>query len=430
MARPTGVRVRSYNVGFGDCFLVSFTYAGGDRRHLLIDFGSTRLPPRARADHLERIAERIRADTGGKLHVVVATHRHADHICGFAGAPGAVIAALEPELVVQPWTEDPGLAPDATAPTAAARDDGSHALVARLADMQAVAAAVVSELPALEGSPSVRRTVRVQLGFLGETNLPNREAVEHLMALGRRPAVYASFGTKLPIRDLLPGVKVDVLGPPTLEQSRAIAGQRSRDADEFWQLAAASAEAHTGAGGRPAPLFGDLAIAVADVPQEARWVIPEIDRLRSEELLSLVRILDATLNNTSLILLFEVGGTRLVFGGDAQIENWSYALSAARNRKAIARKLASARLYKVGHHGSRNATPKTLWRLFEHRGPAGTPQRVATLVSTLPGTHGSVARGTEVPRRTLMAALAAESELHSTDALPAQTVWTDVELAL
>jgi hypothetical protein len=252
--RPSSVRVRSYNVGFGDCFLLSFAYAGG-RRHVLIDFGSTKLPARAPDDHLEQIAKQIAADTGGKLHVVVATHRHADHVSGFGKAPGRIIRSLRPELVVQPWTEDPALAPDAIAPAPVARDGrGPHGLVAQLADMQAVARAVVDQVPGLKASDSVRKAVREQLGFLGETNLPNSEAVEALMTMGARPPVYASFGSRLPLADLLPGVRVHVLGPPTLAQSAAIATQRARDPDEFWQLAAAGAEAvSAGGGGGPPP---------------------------------------------------------------------------------------------------------------------------------------------------------------------------------
>lgn len=39
---PKKVKIRTYNVGFGDCFLLSFDY-GGSERHVLIDFGSTGL---------------------------------------------------------------------------------------------------------------------------------------------------------------------------------------------------------------------------------------------------------------------------------------------------------------------------------------------------------------------------------------------------
>ena len=49
--QPTSVTIRSYQVGFGDCFLVSFNYGEdgkAERRHVLIDFGSTGLPTEGR----------------------------------------------------------------------------------------------------------------------------------------------------------------------------------------------------------------------------------------------------------------------------------------------------------------------------------------------------------------------------------------------
>jgi hypothetical protein len=429
-ATPTRARIRSYNVGFGDCFLLTFFYGDDDKaRNVLIDFGSTERSPFGPEGGLLAIAKKIGEDCGDKLEMVVATHRHADHISGFGGKPGEVIASLEPELVVQPWTEDPDLEPDAQAPPGAEGDRGdAPGLVSRLANMQAVAAAVLDEVPRLEASPSVRKAVRQQLAFLGQTNIANKAAVLNLMNMGKRPPVYASFGTELEVADLLPGVGLEVLGPPTLKQSEAIAEQRETDPDEFWHLAA-SAGATAGAGGdRPPPLFPDAAIPPEGLHQEARWVIPEIERMRSEEMLAIVRSLDSALNNTSLILLFEIGDTRLLFPGDAQIENWSYALRTAPNHEEIRKRLATASFYKVGHHGSLNATPKTLWNAFERVSEEATPDRLATMVSSLAGRHGSEDRGTEVPRKLLLAELASKSNLHDTETLQSpEKFWDDVE---
>ena len=47
MSPPTSLRIIAYNVGFGDCFLLTFTYSSGDKRQVLIDFGSTKLPTRS-----------------------------------------------------------------------------------------------------------------------------------------------------------------------------------------------------------------------------------------------------------------------------------------------------------------------------------------------------------------------------------------------
>src|SRR6516162_197366 len=119
---PTRATIRTYHVGFGDCFLISFQYARKSERHVLIDFGSTGFPKGVPKSRMMEIAEDIKQRTGGKLHAVVATHRHRDHISGFATAKarngtGDIIKSLKPDLVVQPWTEDPKLAPNATGPS-------------------------------------------------------------------------------------------------------------------------------------------------------------------------------------------------------------------------------------------------------------------------------------------------------------------------
>src|SRR6185436_18685675 len=67
--------------------------------------------------YMKRIANQIKADCGGKLTAVIATHRHRDHISGFGGegdaSTGGIIKSLQPEIVLQSWTEDPEAARDA-----------------------------------------------------------------------------------------------------------------------------------------------------------------------------------------------------------------------------------------------------------------------------------------------------------------------------
>jgi hypothetical protein len=207
-------------------------------------------------------------------------------------------------------------------------------------------------------------------------------------------------------------VKVHVLGPPTLKQTERIRKMRASDPDEFWQLLGSArglqglriAEVRRGA----APKAGK------PVPVEARWFRDRIAHLSAQQLLEIVRVLDDQMNNTSLIVLFEAGGKKLLFPGDAQIENWSWALQDAPDAERTRKLLADVDFYKVGHHGSRNATPKTLlWENFAKRGSG--PQRLKTVLSTLRGKHGTKARKTEVPRTTLLDALDRETELLNTE---------------
>lgn len=408
--QPSSLRIRAFQVGFGDCFLLTFRYAT-EERHVLIDFGTSERPKRSRP--LEEIAEQIREACGGHLHGLVATHRHSDHIAGFmtkkdGSGPGDVIATCAPEVVVQPWTEDPRAAKDATAPTSYGRD--GTALVHSLSAMQDVAEAVARLAPGLSAlTPPQRRLV----GFIGELGIANRPAVQNLIDLGKQGrAAFVSCGSRSGLEPVLPGVKIHVLGPPTLKQSEAIRKQRSRDAAEYWHLQAAGfvAAATGGRADQPRRLFPH-ADYYPQTPIWGRWLVERLQHLSANSLFQLVRILDGQMNNTSVILLFEIGAMRLLFPGDAQIENWSYAL-AQPDKQAL---LRGVNLYKVGHHGSLNATPKSLWKLFANRGR--TAARMYAINSTMGGKHGKEQDGTEVPRRPLVQALEAETHYFSTQSI-------------
>lgn len=86
-------------------------------------------------------------------------------------------------------------------------------------------------------------------------------------------------------------------------------------------------------------------------------------------------------------------------------------------------------LYKVGHHGSLNATPKTRWNLFQHKSEDSTlPGRLTTVMVTMAGKHGSSVRGTEVPRGKLVSALASQSTHHSTQQLKGGTFYENITI--
>ncbi len=418
---PTQVAIRTYQVGFGDCFLLSFTYDKGVEKHVLIDFGSTKLPPKAPKGRMMDIALDIEKRTKGKLHAVVATHRHQDHVSGFATAtggkgPGDVIRRLKPDYVVQPWTEDPKLAPNATAPAVAKSDRGKH--IASLSAMHDIAR------QALQISKRVRsmdKELRDQLSFLGEDNIGNPSAVKNLMTMATKKAVYVNAGSPA-VFDKGLGVKVHVLGPPTVKQSKAITKQKSSDPDQFWQLRAAAANvAAPSTGGDVPTLFPRYVQSKGpSYPIDARWLVFHSRAVQGDQLLQIVRTLDKAMNNTSVILVFEFGDKRLLFPGDAQIENWEFALAQKKSRAL----LATVDLYKVGHHGSRNATPKELWGLFKKRSPNKTDKkRMLSLMSTLEHKHGSEKSNTEVPRRTLVTALERETNLFTTQELSGKTFY-------
>jgi beta-lactamase superfamily II metal-dependent hydrolase len=373
-AVPTSLTLRMFNVGFGDCFLLTFNYANSVR-HMLVDFGSRSAPKRGpKKDYMLRVAEKIEEICAGKLHIVVATHRHRDHVSGFSttAQTGKIIAGLNPDIVIQPWTEDPlaqtkALTAKSTSYTrgkADSRQMTAHFLGA-LEDMHGVADAA-KRMAADESLAG--RQMRHQLQFLGDDNLKNESAVRNLIRMGRKgKAYFVNAGMKLKI---LPGVACTVLGPPTLEQSDEIRALRASDPGEFWQFrtfwASQNLAKRPGTG---RPLLPKA--PATDPPAGVRWFINQSRQIRADLMLGLVRDLDDVMNNTSVILLLEVGNQKILLPGDAQIENWSYALS----KPEWCKRLADVNLYEVGHHGSRNATPKRLWHLFKHAGPARKADR-------------------------------------------------------
>jgi len=460
---PSAVRVRMYQVGFGDCFLVSFEYPGAtpSERHMLIDFGR-KYKPHAGGD-MTAVAKDIKARTGGRLDVVVVSHRHEDHLSAIGSTTqGPIIESCDPRLVVRSWTEDP-LAPE-IAPGHAIRAAAGAGPSLTAADRRYVtalnAASDLAERIAGSRFSLERTVVGKSLHRFAFEELKNQAAITRLDSWSAPPkGAYLSFGSGA-LMNVLPGVDIEVLGPPTVQQYPAIAGEAETDPDYWLSLRRGlpvalemvadgavpgdrevEADAVAGAGGPDAPGAAsdgpEAGIDTAQVPGLAtapgpgiprttqpedeghssdapapgeigpvRWLTEKVRKQQVASLLRIVRSLDSWLNNTSLILLIRAGDRRLLFPGDAQIENWRYALSAlpdATERARIQAELAQVDLYKVGHHGSRNATPRSLYRLWA---PYGAPdRRVVSILSSKEGEYGETV-ATAVPLVRLTKALA------------------------
>jgi hypothetical protein len=246
--------------------------------------------------------------------------------------------------------------------------------------------------------------------------------------MGQKDPVYVFSGSKSGLDTLLPGVKVHVLGPPTVDQSAKIKSY-AKTSDEYWGFQAhamRAARVSRQAKAKGKVLFPrHVASSGPNYPVETRWLIYHARKAESEQLLSIVTMLDKVMNNTSVILVFEAGNKKLLFPGDAQLENWLFALDGTNDKyKAL---LQSVDLYKVGHHGSWNATPKKLWNLFKKKSASSGKARLKTLMSTLEGVFHEEH---EVPRGKLVTELKHQSDLFSTQQLSKGELFKDTLVPL
>ncbi len=424
--RPSSVRLRTYQVGFGDALLLTITYGSRlpDRRrerHVLIDLGSRVY--REGGPVMADIAAKIAEHCGGHLDAVVATHRHQDHVKGF-GDTGAEshLDQLHPKLIVRPWTDVPERK---RADPALGLDQQSQDFMSTLDEVNREAAAV-QERFAVDRSKVAKRAKA-----LAELGIPNGRAVARLeaWATDAQPA-WVKAGDTLDT-DLLPGVHLQVLGPPTLSQVPGLRSYASASAEYWLALAAA---------GDVAPLITPpSADALVDALDKvaapggvgaAEWLLRRLHGVGSRQVLDIVEGFDDVLNNTSIVLLVTVGKRSILLAGDAQVENWSYALDCALGKngrrldEALRRQLANVDVYKVGHHGSRNATPKSLYRLWTST--ERTKHPLTSVLSTKEGVYDKTTEGA-VPDPDLLGALRGLGPLYNTDDLADGVWWFDVQ---
>ncbi len=331
MARS--ISVRMYNVGFGDAFLVAIPEAEGVRR-ILFDCGSIAAPQgRAMSDVVERIVRDVTgADGVPRIDVVVATHRHKDHVSGFDAAVWANVQVSEVWL---PWTEDPE---DPAAREI--RDIQSRLTLALDAAFKARPAAEnaadVAQAAIVSNALTNDRAMRtLHAGFAGN---PTRRFLPTLDPAER------TFTTAA-----LPGVTVHVLGPS--RDKEVIRDMTPPKGESYLRLKAAAVEAGNG---KPKPPFTARFIVPAaplPFPEEEKGKIRSAGSFAD---LDIAVALDQAVNGTSLMLVLEFAGTYLLFPGDAQWGTWASVLKDPRWVDL----LRKVEFYKIGHHGSHNATPK------------------------------------------------------------------------
>jgi hypothetical protein len=374
------VRVRMYAVGFGDCFLLGFP--GPDHERLmLIDCGvhnaSKRGADLAKAVIPDIVAQASAATGKPRLDVVVATHHHLDHVAGFRFEDWSGVEVGEVWL---PWTEDPN-------------DENAR----RIRDKQSKVASFLLSLD-LDKQPAWAAVRAISENNVGYTNaaamttLHDGFAGSPVRFFLPQPSGQPRARRFLP--DLLPGVEVFVLGPSRDEA--AIRDMNPPAQESYLRL---GDRRQIAALGDPLP-FASLSPAdyAATYPDLMPKRASELDNVakagRTDALAVAVALEDAT-NGTSLMLLLRIGDSTLLFPGDAQWGTWDRVLQDPEGQAL----LRTVNLYKVGHHGSHNATPVSFVQRYLHDADA-------SMVSVGPT---SIPSWKDIPKPKLLDALRAKS---------------------
>jgi hypothetical protein len=338
-----------YNVGFGDCFLIEFPRADKPPYRVLVDCGAhtSGYPregwrPEEAVDQI--VADITEVDSEPFLDLVVASHRHQDHVSGFRAAQWAKVRVGE---VWMPWTEHP------TDPMAQEIRNRQSRLALGL------------NLSFDDPSFGVRWTkpeARESLRSLVANSLTNEGAMTtlHRGFRGRPKRRFVPEGTdRTATPAACPGLTIHILGPS--KDPEVIRDMDPPTGQSYLRFI--EAQAAPSSSQRRSTNLGPFAASFTF--DEARYMAeglgPLLDQDIKDAAASIMRgddftvavSLDKAVNGTSLMLMFEFGDAFLLFPGDAQWGTWNAALSDPDTRDLLSR----TTFYKVGHHGSHNATP-------------------------------------------------------------------------
>ncbi len=361
--QPPGARVRMYRQGLGDCFLVALPRtepdASGRPYFILIDCG-VMLGTHSAGAVMRSVANDIAHVTGGRIDLLVATHEHWDHLSGFIQAK-EIFERMIVQEVWMAWTENPA-------------DNRARELQSGRQAMRASLAAASAQMRFAGGDCDLVNGVLAFFGAAGRDSASS--ALEKIRNLGKRLRYCDPAGAPVELPGA--GARLYVLGPPRDEKLLRRCHPSARSPQSYGIADLAAGATSLAESDRNAPFD-----PILQIPLEAAGQMPFFQRrywgeareagaytdqswrriddawLRSADALALA--LDNITNNCSLALAIELADSRvLLFAADAQVGSW---LSWHKLKWTVGGKektgpdlLRRTVFYKVGHHGSHNAT--------------------------------------------------------------------------
>jgi hypothetical protein len=354
------LRVRAYNVGSGDCILLSWDEA--DRmHHAWVDFGTHFMDDES---GYPAVAADVLATTGGHVDLLIVTHRHQDHLNGFYAMRQLLADQCQIDRI---WH--------------------AHVTAAADADFALAGTQLTKVLPRemLLGSNVI--------AGIYENNfaVSNKSKMDRIAELAAPTAVFA-IHRELPLAQAVPPgwveMGIDVLGPEQdsrkylVDIDTALGTRLALDADVDTFTSAGAPEAvDVTAPGEGETRLDDPAI-VPDFLKLADFA--RLRRLLRGGGTDLLAAVNTTRNNTSVVTRWRWKDVTLLLTGDAERESWKIMRDGGTG--------FASTVLKVGHHGSINASPDWSYDLVFPTKKSSN----AVLLSTNPETFNDV---NEVPKK-------------------------------
>jgi len=362
------LRVRAYNVLFGDAILISVPDRNSsnnvETRHILIDVGNVLFSTKGGADHVFKPVMKniLEVLDGQPLDLYVMTHEHLDHIQGLPYAEENFYLNDENELRQNLQTRYAWLT--------ASAEEGYYEKHPDAKERHLEFSYIYDEIDRyIRAQLASREPISGAIEALWANNNPRKtkDCVKYLSTLCDNTSyIYRGFDlqNKHPFHE----TKIECWAP---EENTADYYGRFRPAVKA--LGVTSVPKNS----KKKPTIVEL-IPPQGVDAGAFYNLVNIRKGIIENLLAI----DKAANNTSVVFYLEWRGYRLLFTGDAEERSWR-----TMDRE---RMLKPVHFLKVSHHGSYNGTPEPelLDKILPHEGNDSKPRYA--LVSTWKDTYYNV----------------------------------------
>jgi beta-lactamase superfamily II metal-dependent hydrolase len=355
------LKVRAYNVGFGDAILITVPdrSANGPTilRHILVDVGNVQAGEGGKDAYFEPVLSSIQKTLNGKpLDLYIMTHEHLDHVQGlFYGN-----TSLNPPISLT--TRNAWLTASAEGDDYYERFPEAKRKRLALAEGYRQIGIFLKALNAAGGAIPLA----VKSLMANNDHRSTEKCVNYLRRLAEEPPTYVYRNCQLNGRHPFEDAQFKIWAP-------------EEDVSDYYgrfQPLTLGVNASASAGTTPA-------LVTPKVPKgvdgESFRIL--LEKRRSGYFDGLLAI-DRAANNTSVVFSLEWRAWKLLFAGDAEIRSW----------KTMGQKcqLEPVHFLKVSHHGSVNGTAGE--DILEHilpRTPTDDRDRVA-VVSSFPNTYHNV----------------------------------------